>query len=282
MNAQTLRSAQQFLDIAGNELLADEIQHGLTFGIAERLAENPHLYGDADPWFVVVKNAEEVCATAMRTPPHRVILTHHASDVESVATELAQAIHDIDPVISGVVGTKQIADAFTKTWAERSGQTVTDVMAQRIYRLTELIEPNWSEGHFRQATLDDEEIVLAWIKAFHQEAMGKEFSPNESERYRERIQNGEIFLWDDDGPTSMALKTRPMQSSITIGGVYTPPEQRNHGYASSCVAALCKELLTEYRYCVLYTDLSNPTSNAIYKKMGFKEYYDSVQYTYSE
>lgn len=282
MNAQTLRSAQEFLDIAGNALLADEIQHGLTFGIVERLTENPHLYGDAAPWFVVIENAGEVCATAMRTPPHRVILTHHSDDVDDVSVALAQAIREIDPVISGVVGTKQIADAFTKTWSELSGKQVTDVMAQRIYRLTELIEPNWSDGHFRQATLDDEEIVLAWIKAFHQEAMGKEFSPNETQRYRERILNGEIYLWDNAGPTSMALKTRPMQNSITIGGVYTPPEERNHGYASSCVAALCRELLNEYRFCVLYTDLSNPTSNAIYKKMGFKEYCDSVQYSYSE
>jgi predicted GNAT family acetyltransferase len=282
MKAQTIQSAQDFLDIAGDDLLADKIKHGLSFGIVERLIENPYLYGSDDPWFVVTENLGKICATAMRTPPHRAILTHHSGDVESVAAELAQAIREIEPVISGVVGTKQIADAFTQKWLASSGQQVTDVMAQRIYQLTELIEPKWAGGYFRQANLDDEEIILAWIKAFHEEAVGDIFSASHYERYRERILNGEIYLWDNAGPTSMAMKTRPMQSSITIGGVYTPPEKRNHGYASSCVAALCRELLTEYRFCVLYTDLSNPTSNAIYKKMGFKEYCDSVQYTYSE
>ena len=97
----------------------------------------------------------------MRTPPHRVILTHHAGNVESVAAELALVIRAIEPVIPGVVGTKEIAEAFTQKWCDPSGQTVTDAMAQRIYQLTELIEPKWAEGHFRQANLDDEEIVLA-------------------------------------------------------------------------------------------------------------------------
>ena len=114
MKAQQIQSAKEFLNVAGNALLADEIQYGLTLGIAERIAENPHLYGSDNPWFIVIKKAGTICATAMRTPPHRTILTHHSDDVESIAKELAQAIREIDPVISGVVGTKKIADAFTQ------------------------------------------------------------------------------------------------------------------------------------------------------------------------
>jgi hypothetical protein len=55
-----------------------------------------------------------------------------------------------------------------------------------------------------------------------------------------------------------------------VGYVYTPPESRGRGYASACVAALSQGLLDGgVEFCVLYTDLSNPTSNAIYTRLGY-------------
>ena len=69
----------------------------------------------------------------------------------------------------------------------------------------------------------------------------------------------------------MALQTRPTQHGIGVGGVYTPPELRRRGYASSCVAALSQRLLDAgFEYCTLYTDLSNPTSNDIYQQIGYR------------
>jgi uncharacterized protein len=57
--------------------------------------------------------------------------------------------------------------------------------------------------------------------------------------------------------------------------VYTPPALCRRGYASACVAALSARLLTEgRRLCFLYTDLANPTSNAIYQKIGYRPVYD--------
>ena len=69
---------------------------------------------------------------------------------------------------------------------------------------------------------------------------------------------------------------------MTVGLVYTPPELRRKGYATACVAGVCREILKSgYDFCALYTDLSNPTSNSIYIKIGFKPVCDSVQYTFS-
>jgi predicted GNAT family acetyltransferase len=60
--------------------------------------------------------------------------------------------------------------------------------------------------------------------------------------------------------------------------VYTPPEKRNRGYASSLVAALSQHLLDGGRkFCFLYTDLANPTSNKIYRALGYEHVGDSVQ-----
>ena len=275
-----IESAQEFLDVVGDALLVDEIRYGMPFGIAERAVQDPHFYGPVDPWFLLIEESRNVLATAIRTPPLQIILSHLAGDPALIAAELARSIYTVTPTLPGAVGDHAIVDAFAQQWADLSGQQVVDVMAQRIYQLTEVIDPNFADGRLRQATLADSDQVIAWAAAFHHEAVGDELSANHQQRYRDRIQTGDIYLWDHDGPVSMAARLRPTDRGVSIGSVYTPPEQRNHGYASSCVAALCQRLLGDYDYCVLYTDLSNPVSNSIYQRIGFKPHCDSVQYTF--
>ncbi|HEY96946.1 MAG TPA: GNAT family N-acetyltransferase, partial [Dehalococcoidia bacterium] len=65
--------------------------------------------------------------------------------------------------------------------------------------------------------------------------------------------------------------------------VYTPPEHRRKGYATACVAGVCREILKSgYDFCTLYTDLSNPTSNSIYMKIGFRPVCDNVEYAFAK
>jgi predicted GNAT family acetyltransferase len=56
-----------------------------------------------------------------------------------------------------------------------------------------------------------------------------------------------------------------------VGPVYTPPEHRRRGYATSLVEEWTSELLRRgMRRCVLFTDLANPTSNSIYQAVGYR------------
>jgi predicted GNAT family acetyltransferase len=132
----------------------------------------------------------------------------------------------------------------------------------------------------RRTTSDDVDLLMPWLTGFHREAIHDEATATEHERFRGQVSRGGLRVWDNNGPVSMATGTRPTRSGICVGAVYTPPEHRNRGYATSCVASLCEELLKQYTFCVLYTDLSNPTSNAIYKRIGFEEYCDSAMYSY--
>jgi predicted GNAT family acetyltransferase len=69
---------------------------------------------------------------------------------------------------------------------------------------------------------------------------------------------------------------------IAINAVYTPPELRGRGYATGCVASLSARMLDEGRtFCVLYTDLANPTSNAIYARIGYRGIRDFELYDLS-
>jgi hypothetical protein len=54
--------------------------------------------------------------------------------------------------------------------------------------------------------------------------------------------------------------------------VYTPPELRGNGYATALTAEVSQRLLDGGRtFCFLYTDAANPTSNAIYERIGYRK-----------
>jgi len=78
-------------------------------------------------------------------------------------------------------------------------------------------------------------------------------------------------VWRDSQPVSMAAWAGQTPRGVRVNMVYTPPELRRRGYASAAVSALTKKLLDAGRkFVFLFTDLSNPTSNSIYRKMGYE------------
>ena len=83
--------------------------------------------------------------------------------------------------------------------------------------------------------------------------------------------DGGFPLWEDGGAVVSASGWGgPTPNGIRIGPVYTPPELRGRGYATALVAELSQTLLDEgRRFCFLFTDLANPTSNAIYERIGY-------------
>ena len=100
---------------------------------------------------------------------------------------------------------------------------------------------------------------------------------------KQKLLAQELYLWIDKEPVSMAGKSRPTPNGITINLGYTPPELRGRGYASSCVASLSQlQLDSGKQFCTLFTDLSNPTSNSIYQKMGYKPICDYNQYLFDQ
>jgi predicted GNAT family acetyltransferase len=80
----------------------------------------------------------------------------------------------------------------------------------------------------------------------------------------------------------MAVAHGATPRGIRIGYVYTPPDRRRRGYAGACVAELSRRLLAAGRaFCVLYADLSNPTTNALYQRMGYKPVADVTDYYFT-
>jgi len=273
-------NATDFLSHTGKYLAKDEARYGLIMGLARVIIENPHRYGPEDPWFCSVQDKDIIHAVAMRTPPYKVILTHFSGDVEEIVEKFITAVAKTFPVVPGVMGDKELADIFAKKWCEKCGTGISYIQAQRIYRLVKVNDVPMSPGRMRAATMADKDLVIKWSHAFHIDTHSDVRNMPETD-ITPGLTRGWVFFWEDGKPVSMALKTHPTEKGMTVGGVYTPPELRGRGYATSCVAELSRNVLQSgYQFCTLYTDLSNPTSNSIYKKIGYKEVCDSVEYTF--
>jgi predicted GNAT family acetyltransferase len=122
------------------------------------------------------------------------------------------------------------------------------------------------------------DLVTTWIEDFSNESG----VPTTRARAlaEERITRGELFLWDDHGiPCSMAAWSGSTPNGVRIGYVYTPPRLRGRGYASACVAQASQRALDlGFRFCFLFTDLNNPTSNSIYQQIGYERVSDVVDF----
>ncbi len=275
MDVRLVEHPAAFLEIAEPLLTADEARHNLILGLASTLAEHPSLYTDHRLW--LVESDGDVVGAALRTPPRGLVLAQPAS-TEALAT-LVGAIEDDLP---GVVGARPEVDAFAGVWTAKTGIAHQVKVEQGIYSLSAVVPVPEPSGHPRRATRDDRPLLLNWWRAFVIEAV-HETNPDLGEirravDYRLGDPHAGFLLWEDDGTVSLAGYGGRTPNGIRIGPVYTPPERRGRGYASALVAALSRECLAAgNRFCFLYTDLANPTSNAIYRRIGYEQVCESAE-----
>ena len=85
-----------------------------------------------------------------------------------------------------------------------------------------------------------------------------------------------MWLWEDETGAVVHLTSfsPPYFGVARVGPVYTPREQRGHGYASAAVAQVSQRLLDQGARVCLFTDQANPTSNRIYQALGYRAVVD--------
>jgi predicted GNAT family acetyltransferase len=174
---------------------------------------------------------------------------------------------------------KPWAYKVAKKWEIKTGITHQLLMDQGLYRLNKVNETlEHSPGTWRYAEESDFSLIEKWFNLFESDT-GMPISPIEHVKKRVAmfLKEREVFLWEDKGKiVSMMKKSRPTKNGITVTLVFTPKEERKKGYARTLVAAVSRELLKDFDFCVLYTDMMNPTSNKIYREIGYKRIADSV------
>jgi len=274
--------AQEFLSRAGEFLGAREAEHNLILGLTSRLEREPLMYGEP-PYFAVAEDEGRVVGVTMRTPPHNLVLSEIDEDAAIGAfVEDARAAFDSLP---GVVGPKERVAQFANAWRAVTGATPRLEIAQRIFAADHVDEPRPAAGAMRDYERTDRELAIRWMDEFAAEALPNVPQPGSSAEFvdgREQDPEAGLVIWDDEGPVSMAGFGGRTPNGIRVGPVYTPPDLRGRGYASALTAALTRRLLDSgRRFCFLYTDLANPTSNSIYQRIGYRAVADADLWTFS-
>jgi predicted GNAT family acetyltransferase len=211
-----------------------------------------------------------VAAAALRTPPWPMVVSEldHAD-----ADTLISAWLGHDPELPGVTGLTASAQAVAEAWDRATGGSWAVAVREALHVLDELRDPpRPASGRLREGRAEERELLIEWERAFAHEAG---LTGDHGARLVDaRLTYHGVYLWDDGGPVCLVGNAAPAAGVVRLGPVYTPPELRGRGYASSAVAARSRLAIESGLRCTLFTDLANPTSNKIYADVGYRRVAD--------
>lgn len=273
-------NANKYYQKVESYLLKDEATHCLILGFSKALCnsqENNHNF----PYLITVENDGIIAATAIRTSPLRKLILSKSTEVNAVNL-IAQNIASQDKSLPGAMGLKSETTSFVRTWQSLTGQAFELAVALKIHQLETVRQVTQTSGSFRIAIESDRALLTNWMEAFEEEALRDNEPKSDSQLwFDKKLKQKSLYLWQDKVPVSMSGFSGATPNGIRINAVYTPPEYRGKGYATSCVAALSQQLLNRgYKYCFLFTDLANPTSNHIYQKIGYQPICEISDYAF--
>lgn len=269
-------AADTFSAVVEPHILEQEDVFSLFLGVLHAIRQGKY----ENPFMATVEEEGELLAIVQMTPPHPVnLIIIEETRIDKIVPYLIKQLRLYEIDIPGVISKKVWAKTFANEWAAVIGEKELLLMEQGLYRLDEVNEKvEMSSGSWRFAVEEDCTLIEKWYSLFEEDANLPKSEPQAvQERVSTFVKEREVFLWENEGKVvSMMKKARPTKNSVTVSLVFTPEEERKKGYARTLVMLGSKELLKHYDYCVLYTDMLNPTSNKIYQEIGYRKIADSV------
>ncbi len=139
------------------------------------------------------------------------------------------------------------------------------------------VPPALADGRLvcRRSRASDLERLVDWHMAYLAEALGMADTPSNRSRHLPMLMRaheaGDLFALEDGGRVvSTCSFNAPAGDTVQIGGVWTPPEFRNRGYARAVVAgALLMAQESGVETAVLFTGENNIAALRAYRKIGF-------------
>jgi predicted GNAT family acetyltransferase len=224
---------------------------------------------DPPPIFAIGITAEdEVAFAAMRTPPWPLL----ASPLEPADAEsLTDRWLEVDPDVAGLSSVPETARAIAAAWERRTGGTSRRTFSEGMHVLEQVQDPpRPAPGALRLPRPGERDLLVGWMEEFIGET-GLIGAAQAASMVDARLRQQGLLVWDDGQPVSLVGVNPAVAGVVRIGPVYTPRALRRRGYAGSAVAAVSRRALADGAVrCMLYTDLTNPTSNKIYAEVGYR------------
>nr|WP_296065871.1 GNAT family N-acetyltransferase [uncultured Actinoplanes sp.] len=270
-------SVEHFEATAGDFLRSRPVQHTVLLTLVDTLRRHGlQAYGEGSPVFGFWRTDGVVDGVLLQTPPRPMIFSEIPA--EAVVPAVRAVAHLPLP---GVNLLADAAEEFAGAWRERTGSGTSVSRRTRLYRLGALTSPvEPPPGRARVAGAGDRPLVTEWIGAMFDEIREEGDAAAITD---DRLSYGGVTLWEDDGsPVSLAARSRHHAGMIRVQTVYTPPALRGRGYAAGATTAVTREALAlGARDVVLNTDLTNPTSNRLYMRLGYRPVEDRTVVEFS-
>ena len=270
---------EEFLAAAGDHLRAQPVLQTVPLTVLATLEQSgPTAFGDDPPVFGWHESPSGATNGAFfQTSPFPVMIASlPPGSAESLVGVLAARRPAPAPLAVNISSAHE--PAILAAWAARAGGGGAIQMRMRQFRLGALTPPDPMPGGYARVADDgDRELLVDWSAAFARETGAGD--PGRAERaVDDRLSHRGFMLWESAGePVALAGLTREVAGVVRVLDVYTPPTHRRRGYGGAITVAVSRAALAAGASAVvLFTDLANPTSNALYQRLGYRPIGDRV------
>ncbi|MDI9835046.1 GNAT family N-acetyltransferase [Streptomyces sp. KAU_LT] len=274
-----------FLGQAGDFLRSRPALHNTPLTDIERLRTRGAGARSADAaLFGRLESKGEVRAVFYRRPRGDLWITRLSAEQ---AGALAAHLADLGHSPSGVLADHETATAFADAWQRQTGAAPVPFWRTHLYRLGALTPPQpRPAGRGRVTGERDREQVVRWCREFCV-VVGEQASIDliDAGSWADsRFGDRHFTFWEtpDGTPVSMAAATSIVGGMVRVDPVYTPAHLRGRGYGGAVTVEASRAALgAGATDVVLFTDPANPTSNALYQRMGYVHLADFTGYQFA-
>jgi predicted GNAT family acetyltransferase len=271
----------EFLARAGDFLRSRPARHTMPLTATEKLRTRGAAADGAEATlFGRLESGGEVRAIFYRLPSRRLSLTLVSPEQ---ADTLAAHLADLGHPLSGVTADHATATAFAQAWQRHTGAVPAPTVRVRLYRLGTLTPPApVPAGRGRVVAAQDRAQLIRWCGEFLAD-VGE--SPVDADSWADsRFADKHFMFWEtpDGTPVSLAASTSMVGGMVRVDPVYTPAHLRGRGYAGAVTVEVSRAALTAGATdVVLFTNPDNPTSNALYQRIGYVPVTDMTGYDFA-
>jgi predicted GNAT family acetyltransferase len=281
MNTEVVQynNANSFLKDCEHFLAIKESFHNLKLGIASSIIENK--IETTEPLYFGIKENNQLIGCALRSNIDRplAITSLNFKSIE----KLIHLLSNNKTTLHGIVGEIQTATQFRDQWISRNNQNFKLSIHLGVYEANAIKLPQL-KGKIIVGTENEMDIIFEFVKGFCEDCFPDKEHTNENiQKLCDRhIKNKSLYLLKNEYGeiVSMAAYTRGSQNGGTVSLVYTPKKLRGLGYGSLVTALVSNKILSEKKFVSLFTDLTNPTSNSIYQKIGYKKIGENIHFDF--
>jgi predicted GNAT family acetyltransferase len=276
MEFRVYEDPQEFANAVGPFLEKEEATNNMLLALLENVKSRTT--SEEMPLMCAIFSSEGPQSVAIQFPRLPMVISESSTEALNL---MAAGLKSRSLV--GVVAPARTSEAFSKLWSARQGLNYKLGMDQSIFQLSQVERPLLPQGRIKKCTVAEEDLITRWMIDFYSESMPYEHHKTEVLRdvVLEKLSLGNVFVWQVDVPTCMSIISGETPNGMRVGYVYTPQKFRKRGYATALVAEQSQYILDQgKKFCFLYTDRSNPTSNGIYQKIGYQMVAHSQHYVF--